>query len=137
MEHKSNSEKPEDSYIRLLGKLDKSPSGCEATLQISYRHSDGIDFEIEKIGFAQPPEKAVQEAVAAGKEIPLPEHNMEIPAGTYIFEQIPWLPNKESFESSLLSFSCAPGFPNQGFFFVRLLKENSLEVIMQLLGPLS
>lgn len=123
----------ETAYLLLIKKLDKSKTASEACINIKYFCEDKISFEITEFGFADQPSKEVVEAVNKGEEIPLVEHDMEIPPGKYKFIQLPFLPTQENLFSTLMQITCSNNVKNSGNFYLRLLKENAITIIAQII----
>lgn len=120
-------------YSALIKKLDDSEVGSEACIEFSYESNDSINIYAEKAGFALPPTEEVQKAVLEGEEIPLPSHDMKIKEGKYKFIQIPILPEKENLFSVLIPFICTNTSNKKGTFHIRLLKENAIAIIFQII----
>lgn len=120
-------------YDALIRKLDKEDVGSEACIEFNYTCKDNIKINSEKVGFALPPTEEVRKAVLEGKEIPLPEHNMQIKAGKYEFIQLNFLPQKEDLFATLLPIICVNDIKEKGTFHLRLLKENAFVIICQII----
>jgi len=123
----------ESLYQLLIKKLDNNGVASEACINIEYINNDNISFKILEAGFASTPTDDVIEAVKKGKEIPLFEHDMEIVPGKYKFIQLPFLPTQENLFATLMQISCSQNFNQKGSFYLRLLKENSLVILAQVI----
>jgi len=123
----------EKAYDFLIKKLDKNGIAAEACIKIQYNSNDSIEFNAEELGFAESPSQAVIDAVKEAKEIPLENHDMEIKPGNYKFIQLPFLPTKENLFATLLQIACSITKKNNGFFYLRLLKENSIVILAQII----
>jgi len=123
----------ESLYQLLIKKLENNGVASEACLNIEYVNDDKISFKILEAGFAPTPTEAVIEAVKKGKESPLFDHDMEIIPGKYKFIQLPFLPSQENLFATLMQISCSQNFSQKGNFYLRLLKENSLVILAQVI----
>lgn len=130
-------------YAVLLHMLDEAPVGSEACLRCEYERSeDGIRFSVRQTGWANPPDETMRRAVSEGAIQPTPataETAFVIPAADYRFTQLPWTPEGSSLVMALLPFFATPAeiHDAEGTFFLRMIKENMLEVVVQLLAPLA
>jgi len=137
-EDKKVSSKPfEEAYETSIHQVDKGKSGCEAVLVFQYNLVDTADITLSKVGFAQAPGEEVRIAVAEGKEIPLPPHDMEIKSGTYKLSQLPFPPAQDDFFGLLMTFICDSNVPMKGTAYLRLLKETDFALLAQIILPLS
>ena len=131
------------TYGELLRMLDEEPVGSEACLRCGYdRTEDGIRFSVCQTGRANPPDETMRQAVSEGTLQPTPTAEkiaFAISANDYRFTQLPWTPEAPSLVMTLLPFFAAPAEAqdNKGTFFLRMIKENVLEVVIQLLTPLA
>lgn len=131
------------SYDALLRQLDDAEIGSEACLACTYdRSEDVVKFSVTQAGWTNPPDEAIRRAVSEGANQPVPteeETAFAIPANDYRFTQLPWTPEGPSLVMTLLPFFAAPAeaLGHEGVFFLRMIKENVLEVVVQLLAPLS
>jgi hypothetical protein len=123
----------ESAYQLLIKKLDNSKTASEGCINIKYYSEDNISFEIKEVGFADQPDQSVIDAVQNGEEIPLKNYDMEIPPGKYKFIQLPFLPTQENLFATLMQISCSNNLKAEGNFYLRLLKENSLVIIAQVI----
>lgn len=130
-------------YSNLLQKLDDAPIGSEACLEGTYdRTEDAILFSVTKTGWANPPDETIRKAVQEGTLQPMPPQEsiaFSIPANDYRFAQLPWTPEGNSLVMTLLPFFASPAEVQDrgGVFYLRLIKENVLEVVAQVLAPLA
>lgn len=121
------------TYSELIKKIDSSETGSEACIKFNYISNDGIVINIEEVGFAEPPTEEVQKAVLEGAIVPLPEHDMQVPEGKYVFIQLPYTPEKDNLFSTFLPFLCNNSTNKKGTFHLRLLKENAFAIICQVI----
>lgn len=120
-------------YKSLLEKVDKEPTGCEGIMKFGFKYKDSIDISLLELGFADPPTEETRLAVLNGDTIPLPEHDMEIQPGKYQLIQLPALPQDNSLLSTFIPYICSSLKKTEGIFYFRLLKENSLVVLSQII----
>ncbi len=126
----------ESTYQLLIKKLDKSKTASEGCINIKYYSEDNITFEIEEVGFADQPDQSVIDAIKKGEKIPLKNYDMEIPCGKYKFIQLPILPTQENLFATLMQISCTNNLKSEGNFYLRLLKENSIVILAQVIMAL-
>ncbi|MBK5201827.1 MAG: hypothetical protein JJE21_09930 [Spirochaetaceae bacterium] len=120
-------------YSSLIKKLDAAPIGCEAVIAFNYAINDGISINVISVGFANEPTEEVRVAIEQGEEIPLSEHDMEIESGKYEFIQLPILPEKDALYSTFIPFIYSSSYQKIGTFHFRLLKENALVILSQVI----
>lgn len=123
----------DEIYSSLIKKLDDAPIGCEAVIAFNYTINDGISINIISIGFAEQPTEETRIAIEKGEEIPLPEHDMEISSGKYEFIQLPILPQNNALYSTFIPFIYSNSSQKKGTFHFRLLKENALVILSQII----
>jgi len=123
----------EKNYKMLLKKIEDEPTGCEGVMKFSYLIRDNVKISLEEMGYAEPPTEEVREAVLNGEEIPLYEHNMEIPEGRYMLAQYPIAPESNTLFSMFIPFICNSTTNKKGTFHFRLLKENALVILSQII----
>lgn len=120
-------------YQYLLKKLDNSGIASEACINFRYETSDSIDFTIQEVGYAPTPSQEVIEAVQKGEVIPLMEHDMEIENGSYKIIQLPFLPDNNNLYATLMQIACSNLKQSTGNLYLRLIKENSIVILMQVI----
>ncbi|MGD1823273.1 MAG: hypothetical protein ACPKM0_10995 [Pleomorphochaeta sp.] len=120
-------------YQYLLNKLDNSGIASEACINFKYQTSDSISFEIEEVGYAPTPSEEVIKAVENGETIPLMEHDMAINIGSYKIIQLPFLPDKSNLFATLMQIACSNFTTSSGNLFYRLIKENSIVILAQVI----
>ncbi len=125
-----------DVYQYLIKKLDNSGVAAESCINFQYETTDSIDFFIREVGYAPTPTQEVIDAVQQGDTIPLMEHDMEIQIGLYKIIQLPFLPDKNNLYSTLMQITCSNLTTSTGNLFLRLIKENSIVILAQVLIPL-
>ena len=130
IEDKSDIEK---NYKTLLKKIEREPTGCEGVMRFSYRTGDGVSIFLEEMGYAEPPTEEVRVAVLNGEQIPLPSHNMEISEGKYMIFQYPLPPESNALFAMFVPFICSNTANKKGTFHFRLLKENALIILSQII----
>ena len=120
-------------YSSLIKKLDKSPIGCEAVIAFNYKIDDGILIDVRDVGFANAPTEEIRIAVEKAEDIPLGEYDLEIPSGKYEFVQLPLIPEYNSLYSTFIPFIYSSSNKKEGTFHFRLLKENALVILSQII----
>jgi hypothetical protein len=120
-------------YSSLIKKLDNSPIGCEAIISFNYKIADGISIDFLEVGFASSPSDEVRIAVEKAEEIPLGEYDIEIPSGKYEFVQLPLIPEYNALYSTFIPFIYSSSSKKEGTFHFRLLKENALVILSQII----
>ncbi len=123
----------ETIYQYLLKKLDDNGIASEACINLNYKTSDGISFNIEEVGFAPTPSKDVIEAVKKGEEIPLIDYDMAIDQGDYKIIQLPFLPDNNNLFATLMQITCSNIKKTTGNLYLRLIKENSIVILAQVI----
>ena len=107
--------------------------GYDAVLRYSYAFCDEhleITAEAagEREGYTEEEKRILEEGgIIERKE----GEEMEIPAGTYLFEQLPFIPEEKDLTRIILPYLTAAS----GSFYARIYKENILECVFQLLFP--
>lgn len=128
-----NDRSANDIYSLLIKKLDTSPVGSEAVIAFEYTIDDSISINVISVGFANPPTQEVILAVEKGEEIPIGKHDLEISSGKYEFIQLPLLPQNKSLYSTFIPFIYSKTAQKKGTFHFRLLKENALVILSQII----
>lgn len=121
------------NYTQLLKKLDSNASGSEAIMKFSYEFNDNVVIKLLEMGFAEPPTEEVRIAVLNGETIPLPPHDMELKSGKYEIVQMPIPPQPMSLFSTFIPFICSNLEQKKGTFHFRLIKENALAILSQII----
>lgn len=120
-------------YQYLLKKLDNNGIASEACIKLKYETSDSIIFNIEEVGFAQTPTQEVIDAVKKGETIPLKDYDMSINEGYYKIVQLPFLPDNTNLFSTLMQITCSTLSQAKGSLYLRLIKENSIVILAQVI----
>lgn len=121
------------TYSDLLKKMDDGLTGCESLMKFTYEFGDNITINLVDMGFAEPPTEEVRVAVLNGDTIPLPPHDMELEPGKYELIQMPIPPQPKSLFSTFIPYLCSNMKQKKGTFHFRLLKENALAVLSQII----
>jgi len=123
-------------YQFLIKKLDNSGIASEACININFETSDSISFNIDEVGYAPTPTQEIIDAVQSGEIIPLMDHDMEIKSGLYKIVQLPFLPDDTNLYSTLMQITCSNLKDSRGNLYLRLIKENSIVILAQVIIPL-
>lgn len=121
------------SLDELIEKTIHAPVGYDAMIKAEYSFREeqlSISFisSGERNGYTEDEKKIIETGgILARKE----EETEEIPAGRYIFEQLPILPEAKILPRIILPYTKE----KEGLFYIRLFKESILECIAQLLFP--
>lgn len=123
------------SFNQLIRAMLSEPTGTDSFIKLKIGYNDsGAVFEYLDSGKKTPLTKEEKDRIEAGfSPIIRSTDNTEIPAATYYFEQFPDLS-----EESLLTITLAGLMSRKSdsdVIFLRLYKENSLELIMQGFRP--
>ena len=122
-------------FNSMLKKCLLSPTGSECSIQYDFSFSDeGINLKYVKSGFKTPPSEEEKKTIERG-DVPMRREDEDffIPEGTYLFEQYPDIVEEAMLGTSLLQILSIKG--GEGTVYVRILKENTLECVMQALRP--
>ena len=116
-----------------LKKAFKEDTGYDTVICYSY-HLKDERIEIsplisgERKGYT-PEEKAqIENGIALERK---DGEDVDIPAGSYLFEQLPFIPEEKDLPRIILPYLTK----DKGLFYARIYKENTLECVMQLLFP--
>lgn len=119
-----------DCYRHVLDTMFTVPVGTEQCLAVSYTCEDSVQFKLECHAVKNPPTPQDKEAVDNIKAIPKVKNPAFcIETGTYEFEQLLILPQPAELTALLLRYCSA----QSGLVYLRLLRENALEFIVQIL----
>lgn len=112
-----------------------APTGSEFFIKYSFSFSDSdVTFTYISAGEKDPLTQEEKIQIESGRSIPIrSEEDIVIPEGKYLFEQYPDIAEEESLSRVLSSLLIAKGGENT--VYVRILKENTLECVMQALRP--
>lgn len=114
-------------------KADRKGIGYDAMVRYSYGFSDEHSTISriaggERDGYSEEERRIIE----SGGEIGRKEgEDEQIPAGTYLFEQLPFIPEEKDLPRLILPYSSS----SSGIFYARIYKENILECVCQLLFP--
>ncbi len=117
-------------YDQMLMWIDKAPTGSEACIQTSSL------LNVLRTGFQNPPTKEIRQAVEQGAVHPLQEKDFAIQPGSYTFFQLLGTPTKDEVVPLLEKTLADILQDGPCCIYLRLLKENDIAVIAQLLLPL-
>lgn len=112
-----------------------APTGSEFFIKYSFSFSDSdVTFTYISAGEKDPLTQEEKIQIESGRSIPIrSDEDIVIPEGKYLFEQYPDIAEEESLSRVLSSLLIAKGGENT--VYVRILKENTLECVMQALRP--
>lgn len=112
-----------------------APTGSEFFIKYSFSFSDSdVTFTYISAGEKDPLTQEEKIQIESGRSIPIrSDEDIVIPEGKYLFEQYPDIAEEESLSRVLSSLLIAKGGENT--VYVRILKENILECVMQALRP--
>ena len=118
---------------KALKKADKEGIGYDAVIKYSFTIQDeklviSRETSGERSGYTKEEKKAIESGETIDRKN---GEDMEIAAGQYLFEQLPFIPEEKDLSRLILPYIKK----NKGSFFVRIYKESFLECIMQLLFP--
>ena len=114
-------------------KADSMQIGYDAIIHYSYVFKDEhlVISPLsagEREGYTEEERKIIENGgVIQRKE----EESEELPAGKYLFEQLPFLPEEKDLMRIILPYA----MNQKGEFYARIYKENILECVFQLLFP--
>ncbi|WP_320129087.1 hypothetical protein [uncultured Sphaerochaeta sp.] len=125
-----DTENPRDlslAYGDLLDRIDRSEIGSEICIALS------PVLTVLFTAFQEPPTEELRQAVAQGLPHPKRKQDITIASGDYHFVQLPMTPTKEEVEQILLPLSEMQACDGASTIYIRMIKENLLEVIVQVL----
>lgn len=113
-----------DAYLSVLSFLENEPTGSEACLVLS------PSLTPIECGYQYPPDD--EDKLNVEKMLPEKEkaHDFAIDAGDYHLEQLEQIPEEGEIESKLAPY-VASGSTHD--FYLRMIKENALVVVIQLI----
>lgn len=117
----------------LLTKVDREDIGYDAVIKYSFRFNDEIlitnkEFSGERKGYTAEEKTLIENGITIDRK---KGEDIEIPSGTYLFQQLPFIPQEKDLNRIMLPFLKS----KNGYFFARIYKENMLECVFQLLFP--
>jgi hypothetical protein len=125
-----DSENPSDlssAYGNMLKRIDRSEIGSETCLGLS------SVLTVLFTGFQEPPTEEIKKAVENGELLPQRKKDWAIESGDYRFAQLPLTPTAEEIEQILLPYAAMQSCDGSSMIYLRMVKENLLEVIVQVL----
>ena len=121
------------SLGEAVSRADTKAIGYDAVLEFSYSFKDeklsiSSICSGEREGYTEEERKVIE----SGGTIERKEgESVEIPAGKYLFEQLPFIPEETEIPRIILPYLK----DSEGRFYIRIYKENILECVLQLLFP--
>ena len=117
----------------LVKKAEKADIGYDAAIRYSYSFQDEkLELKQQESGERNGYTEAEKAVIESGGRLDRKENeDMEIPASSYLFEQLPFIPEEADLPRIILPYL----EKRSGTFFLRLYKENILECVVQLLFP--
>jgi hypothetical protein len=125
-----DSQNPNDlpaAYSNMLNRIDRSEIGSEICLGLS------SVLSVLFTGFQEPPTEEIKKAVENGEILPQRKKDWAIERGDYHFVQLPITPTAEEIEQELLPYAEMQSCDGSSLIYLRMVKENLLEVIVQIL----
>ncbi len=121
------------SLDEARAKADKAAPGYDAAVLFSYSYSNEL-LTAERIasgereGYSEEEKRIIESGGVLGRK---EDEDFQIPAGIYLFEQLPFIPDEKDLMRLILPYATR----SSGTVFARLYKESILECVMQLLFP--
>lgn len=121
------------SLQEAVERADHAAIGYDAVIECSYCFRDELlsiaeHASGERHGYSEKERKTIESGGTIGRK---EEEDMEIPSGSYLFEQLPFIPDRAALERLILPYAAS----GEGRFYIRIYKESILECVMQLLFP--
>lgn len=121
------------SLDELARKTDNAEIGYDAFVSFHYSFRDEMLKLVpvssgEREGYTEEERRIIENGGMIERKA---NESEEIPAGRYLFEQLPFIPSEKDLARIILPYARTA----DGSFYIRLFKENMLECIAQLLFP--
>ena len=121
------------SLSEAVNKADKMAIGYDAVFHYSYSFCNermvlSLLSSGEREGYTEEEKRIIESGgILDRKEW----EDEELPAGKYLFEQLPFMPDEKDLQKIILPYAVS----SDDEFYVRIYKENILECVFQLLFP--
>jgi hypothetical protein len=115
------------SYGKMLDRIDNSAIGSETCIGLS------SVLTVLFTGYQDPPTEEMKQAVEQGLSIPERKKDWVIEPGDYYFVQLPLTPTAAEIEKELQPLVERQACDGSSNIYLRMVKENLLEVIVQVL----
>lgn len=117
-------------YASVIEGMFSIPIGSEICLSIAYSCNDSVSFKLLLKAEKDPPSPTDKDAADNGLPLPsIQNPAFQIERGTYSFEQLTELPTPGRLHSFLYRYCTA----RQGVLLLRLMRENAVEFVAQVL----
>ncbi len=114
----------EACWQAALEKADTMETGCELCLETQ------PDLSVTRYGWADAPDEDDKNRIAEGIADKQKPHDFAIEPGRWRFEQLEYLPDRDEIRREMNPYVAER---NAGPLYIRIIKENALELAVQLL----
>ena len=126
----------ETGFNELIRTMLTAPTGTDSFIRYDFTFTDaGAEFRASDSGMKSPLSDEEKKRIESGlSPLVRDDEDTAIPAGRYAFEQFPDLAEESGLTMTLAGLLSVRGAENS--IYVRLYKENVLELVMQAFRPL-